>query len=328
VLDLLHKHRYGQFDPPRKLVPELPHEIDAIVCELLEKDPADRPSDGLVLQRRLDAINRRLQRREEPTRVLGPNDSDHDDTTEFEGPHVRGPGPATLMSRLVRAELREQDRDGPLVQLLRRPWVLVTLLLLAVAGIAWAFWPLSAETLYRRGAALMQSDNPEDWHTAWRKYLGPLEEKHPHHPYQEEVARFRGQLDEYEAERQARRAAAAQRPMSEAQWFYQQGLRLRQQGNEAAARRTWENLVHAFQDVPAEKTWVARAEEQLKQPAVPPGKERWMTVQAALERARALQQAGQPAEAEAIRQGLEELYRDDPSATDIRVRIRDERAKE
>src|SRR5262245_21503497 len=42
-VDLLHKHRYGQFDRPQKLVPELPYEIDDVVCELLEKDPARRP---------------------------------------------------------------------------------------------------------------------------------------------------------------------------------------------------------------------------------------------------------------------------------------------
>src|SRR5271154_4232581 len=48
-LDLLHKHRYAQFDPPRKIVPELPYELDEVVCQLLEKDPAARPPDCLVL---------------------------------------------------------------------------------------------------------------------------------------------------------------------------------------------------------------------------------------------------------------------------------------
>src|SRR5207248_2775992 len=48
MLDLLHKHRFAQFDPPRSLLPELPYEIDEVVCQLLEKDPANRPADGLI----------------------------------------------------------------------------------------------------------------------------------------------------------------------------------------------------------------------------------------------------------------------------------------
>src|SRR6059058_6081342 len=47
-VELLHKHRYGQFDRPQKVVPEIPYEIDEIVCQLLEKDPEKRPHDALV----------------------------------------------------------------------------------------------------------------------------------------------------------------------------------------------------------------------------------------------------------------------------------------
>ncbi len=46
ALDLLHKHRFAQFDRPVRLVPEVPHELDGIVCHLLEKDPANRPGDS------------------------------------------------------------------------------------------------------------------------------------------------------------------------------------------------------------------------------------------------------------------------------------------
>src|ERR1700682_4041859 len=63
ALDLLHKHRYAQFDRPQKLVPEIPHELDEAVCQLLEKDPADRPADAQVLQRTLDSIRRKQERK-------------------------------------------------------------------------------------------------------------------------------------------------------------------------------------------------------------------------------------------------------------------------
>src|SRR5882724_6691062 len=38
-VELLHKHRYAQFDRPQKYVPELPTEFDELICQLLEKDP-------------------------------------------------------------------------------------------------------------------------------------------------------------------------------------------------------------------------------------------------------------------------------------------------
>ena len=35
-VELLHKHRYGQFDRPIKFIPDLPLEIDEMICQLLE----------------------------------------------------------------------------------------------------------------------------------------------------------------------------------------------------------------------------------------------------------------------------------------------------
>ena len=53
-VELLHKHRYGQFDRPKAMVPEIPHEIDDVICQLLEKDPDKRPRDALVFLKQLE----------------------------------------------------------------------------------------------------------------------------------------------------------------------------------------------------------------------------------------------------------------------------------
>jgi serine/threonine-protein kinase len=172
----------------------------------------------------------------------------------------------------------------------------------------------------------MRSDDPEDWHTGWNRYLRPLEEKYPEHPYREELGRFRRQIEEHEAQRQARRSGATA-PISEGQWFYQQGLRLREQGDEATARRVWQNLTRAFADVPSEQAWVRQAEEQLQKPAAVTAKDRWTPVEEALDRACALRDEGKPAEAAAIWQSLEELYGSDPSAAPILARLRADRAR-
>ena len=77
VLDLLHKHRFGQFDAPIRLVPDLTPDFNAVVCELMAKEPDKRPADAGVLARRLEAIKHKVERLDAtattaPTREYAP----------------------------------------------------------------------------------------------------------------------------------------------------------------------------------------------------------------------------------------------------------------
>jgi serine/threonine protein kinase len=317
-LDLLHKHRFAQFDPPVRLVPEIPHELDAIVCQLLEKDPANRPGDAMVLFRRLDSLKRKLNYLATQTGANEAKTAEYNvnQSATREGDNTEGP--ATLMSRLMRHELEREKAGGPVRQFLNRPWVLVVLLTLTVGLIAWAFWPLSAETMYQRGAILMKSNDPDDWETAWERYLGPLLAKHPDTPHRAEVEQLRHRYESVKATRQASRTARLAGPMSEAQWFYQEGLRLRQQGDEAGAQRLWRALVQAFQDVPSEGPWVQLAGKELGQGSEKAATDRqWGPVREAVRRAHELREQGKGREANAIRNALKELYRGDKQAEKI-----------
>jgi serine/threonine-protein kinase len=313
VLDLLHKHRFAQFDRPSRFVPEMPHDLDEIVCQLLHKDPAERPADGAVLFRRLDGLRRKIEYKAAAEQRVTPSNLSpaHNVATGV----VDREGPATLMSRLMREELDRQNRGGPGQRFLNHPWVLLTLFLLTLGTIIWTFWPMSDEAMFQRGAAMMTSDDPNEWERAWKEYLKPLDQKYAaDHPR-------RAELDEYrrraEAASQARKSAVRARqagPMSEAQWFYQQGLRLRQQGDEEGARRLWHALTLAFKEVPTEEAWVRLAEKELAEGANPrPGEREWKPVEEAVKQAARLREAGKDAEATAILRALEELYRDDPA---------------
>ncbi len=313
-LDLLHKHRFAQFDRPIRLVPSIPHELDEIVCDLLEKEPDKRPGDGMVLFRRLDSLKRKLAYR-----------ATHGDVKTAEylvgqsatrtGSNAEGP--ATLMSRLMRRELQRQQTGGPVWQFLNRPWVLMLLLAVVVGLLVWTFWPMGAETMYQRGAALMASPDPDDWETAWDTYLGPLLAKEPDTPHRAEVERWREKREAAKAARQANRAARFAGPMSEAQWFYQEGLRLRQQGDEAAARRVWKSLARAFKEVPSEEPWVRRAEQELNKATDKAPDRQWEPVRKAVQQARELRRQGKEKEAAAILDALKELYRGDKQAEAI-----------
>jgi hypothetical protein len=302
IVDLLHKHRFGQYERPSRLVPELPAEFETILVELLEKEPGRRPPDGGVLHRRLDGLRRRLEYRATAAAAESAR-------TEVHAGSIPAGG-ATLMSHLMRAELEQQKHGGRVQRFFNRAAVLLPLFLLTVALLVWSFWPASPESLFARGAALMASDNTDDWYTAWASYLGPLKEKHPDYR-PDEVEKFRLQYESRNSEAAQRARHAG--PMTEAQWFYQEGLRKLQQGDEAGARRTWQALANAFRDVPSERPWVDRAEKELAKGKEAAGEvaRKWQPVRDARERARRLRAEGKGKEADAILNGLKELYRGD-----------------
>jgi predicted Ser/Thr protein kinase len=317
ILDLLHKHRYAQFDKPLRILSDLPYEVDEVVCQLLEKDPAKRPPDCLVLYKQLDAIRRKLEKRVQNTEMLAATEPTVAEHRVAVAGQAGPPGPATLMSQLMREEIARQKRGSPLTRTLNHPAVLVLLLAACVAVIAWAFWPLDRDTLFRRGARLMDSSRLSDMNEAWREYLEPLERRFPDHPYKDEIEKFKIKLD------------AAKNPApTEAQHFYQLGERLRQQGNDAGAREIWSNLATAFENSAADRDWVQRAKKalgELDEKAA--HRDRLKSAQPVLDRAAALKADGKVDEAERIWTALEALYRNDAAAKELLEEIRKQRGK-
>jgi serine/threonine-protein kinase len=314
-LDLLHKHRYGQFDPPRRRVPEIPYEIDELVCQLLEKNPEKRPPDCQVLGKQLDSIRRKLERKSQQTELNplpGPTVAEHKGTFE---PEARV-GPATLMSKLMRAELERQNLGNPISRLLNRAWVLVPLLALCIGVIVWSFWPLGMEALYERGAKLMESDRLADLRAGWNDYLEPLNQRYPDHPYQMEVENFRLKL----------KAAEGSAP-TEAQRFFQRGERLQREGDIRGAQRVWQLTITVFKDVEREQEWVRRATKALANVETnPDALDRWQSLRPALDRAKKLRDQGQRAEAEKIWAGIEALYENHPWAVNLLKQVAKDRA--
>ena len=135
--ELLHKHVYARFDRPGKRVTEIPAEFDELVCKLLEKDPDKRPADALVLQRELEFIKKKHERRTQPTQVYPSDNRTIVESGEKATPTDDGPGPATLMSLLMREELQRQNQGGWLSQFINRPVILAALFMLVVGLIVW-----------------------------------------------------------------------------------------------------------------------------------------------------------------------------------------------
>jgi serine/threonine-protein kinase len=316
-VELLHKHRYGQFDRPQKYVPELPFDFDEIICQLLEKDPDKRPRDAMVLYKQMERIRAKVDRsttktstdnRDQPTMAENRVDKLNMDAL---------PGPATLMSRLVRAELEDEQRGNALHRFFNRPLVLIALLLMCIGVLVWGFWPMSQDELFRRGAKLMESESLYDMNRAFSEYLDPLEARYPDHAYHGEIEAFR------------KKWHAAKIPqLSEAQRFFQQGEKLLHQGNAAAAKQVWQNLIDVFDELESEKEWVIRARHSLDDlENAGLNADRLKQVKMALDRASELKQQGKLADAERIWTGIERLYGQDPTATALILEVQKARLK-
>jgi serine/threonine-protein kinase len=320
IVDLLHKHRYAQFDRPKRLVPDLPYEFDEIVCRLLAKNPADRPANGQVLYRDLERVRRKVEVFDMRTVAAGTEAADAEPESASEPEEKTGP--ATLMSQLMRAELTRQQRGGPVARLFNQPWVLIPLFLGSITVLVWLVWPrhtAPAEQLFQEGSRLMESDDPADWDRAWRDYLEPLERKYRDHPYAAELERMRLRKADREAQLRALTRAKELAGAGAAQRFYERGLAFCQAGEPEQARRTWQAVVTAFQGMAAEERWVGLAREGLRRldERLPPKERRTEQLRREVERVQRLRQVGKDAEADAVSRALKELYRDDPTAQDL-----------
>ena len=161
TLDVIHKHTYSQFDRPKLRVPEIPHWLDDIVCQLMEKDPEKRFADAYVVNRRLQELLRKVDLSE--TDVTLDNVSTGADTPTVDMASGQragsargmsaGPGPGTLMHDLFRAEIDAQNTPSRLRALLENTWLLVGALVLIVGGVA--YWThvrtLTPEQRFQKG---------------------------------------------------------------------------------------------------------------------------------------------------------------------------------
>ena len=141
--EVMQRHRFGTFDAPRRYAPDCPPGLEALLCELLEKDPADRPADARLVAARLatvvkkadyferesdaerkrlpDAPPAELDFSEQPTRAsAGPHAGPHADPETgaalHDGPPPAGDEAETREAAPARPQMGESlvfPREGP-----------------------------------------------------------------------------------------------------------------------------------------------------------------------------------------------------------------------
>jgi serine/threonine-protein kinase len=169
AMDVMHKHRFAQFDLPSRYVPELTPAVDEVVKSLLEKSPDKRPPDAFVASRRLQDVLRR-------TRMVSVEEATPTDAVAVPGISSHdGPGAATFMRDLVRAEVQRTHEPTFWQRILNNTFVLLALL----SGLGLFVWWMATprhtpEWSLREAQRILGEPAGPEWQRARDELLLPL----------------------------------------------------------------------------------------------------------------------------------------------------------
>jgi hypothetical protein len=182
ALEIAQKHRFGQFDSPRRFVPEIPHWLDEVVCKCLAKNPEQRYPDAYVLSLRLAEIPRKVELLASEKRASGTAGLEGGTETvaatrdaaavDAAAAQVGG----TFVRDMIRAELDRTVQRSALERWLDNTWVLAALLVLVIVTGVWFYRNRTpdAETLFRSGQQLLEQPRREEWLRADAEFFQPL----------------------------------------------------------------------------------------------------------------------------------------------------------
>jgi serine/threonine-protein kinase len=243
AIEILQKHRFGQFDLPGRYATDVPTWLDDVVRQLLEKDPDKRLPDAYVVQRRLqEVINRVDLRSASEVTLIAPEGPPPEGSTVPATDSLERalPGQATLMRNLVRDEIRRGEPAAWWQKLLNNTFVLVGLL---VALIAIVWWVESRRVTPEQHLAIAQAllDGPpgSDWLKARDEHLKPLLEADPAR-WGPTVEPLLEEIEAYELEQRLispRRRGRKSAPQTEAERLLADVRRLWDAGQFAEAQR-------------------------------------------------------------------------------------------
>ena len=190
---LLRKIR--QRDPQRvcSLVMDCPIWLDALVHQLLQRAPEQRPYSAESVTMGLNVTKDNM--------VQGKTVAEH----AAGGISPIRVGEDRKEARRLLGRPVDPELERP--PLFERPWFASTclaVLLAAVVGVViWLAWPPSEEKLFRKAQALMSSSELSQWRQAQRRYLEPLLERFPDGKYAEAAREFVERIEQAKAERRA-----------------------------------------------------------------------------------------------------------------------------
>jgi len=317
-LEVIQKQRYGRFDRPGLFVPEMPHWLEEIILQLLEKEPDKRFSDAYVLSLRLREVIKKVELSSQESTEGG---SFHDGTSPTIALNSDpGPGQGTLMRDLIREEVKSAHRRTPLGEWLNNTWVLVALFVVLVAG-GYAWFQgreVSPERKLEQAKHLLEQTEDPDWQAAGR-LLNSLLDDDPDR-WKDEVDPLLEEVRKHEILAQiskSRRRRDALLPTADAKGFLEQADRLIEIGDFAQAETVLTALVNLLADQPGQSAYRELAQRKLDglhSPLIEPQNDQQGLLETSLKLADEFTEQGRHDQARAIWKSVVELFGSDPRA--------------
>jgi serine/threonine protein kinase len=202
--DILQKHQFSQFDRPTRYVPDMPRLLEELVCQLLDKDPAKRLPDALVVMKRLEQIKNRLemaeQNMESDTMVRpAPDPTAVVEIPDPEADHHQ-PGTATMVRNMIRDDVKTSLNKSPVARFFDNVFVLITLLTLVILFGVWMNRrnTPSVQDRLNEARTLLRADPSPAWLRARDELLQPLTSQELSPKDASEVKALIEQANEYE----------------------------------------------------------------------------------------------------------------------------------
>ena len=319
ALDIAQKHKYGQFDSPRRIVPEIPHWLDEVICKCLEKNPDNRYPDAYVLQLRLQEIPKKVEMTQNSGTFEFEQIGGNDETLAADG---RGSDPeaaGVAMRELMKAHVEKTNTQTPIERVFDSTWFLVTALAAIIAGgVYWWNHRLpSVETQFEQGKLLMAMEPGVGWERAKREVFEPLLDKDAKR-WGPEVEPYLDKIRLYEIRKSllGRRGTWTTRDAeTDGERLLQKAVQLRGLGEDAEARKVLLGLTRITEGDAAEADLHGLAADllnELNDKTI--GPEQYSLVKRTLERAAGLEKDGKTEQARTLWQSIIDLYSSDPDA--------------
>lgn len=228
--------------------------LNAIIDQLLSKDPKQRPFSATALQLAFKEAQRR--------HVEGVGVLQH--ATAGFSPLQMGVN-RDEAEKVLGIKPKKKRREGDEVSFFERPWVLMVGFLVAVAAVVWFLLPLSEDGMRQRAEKQLARTDWIEWHDARDVYLQAMVERFPDGKHAEWA---REQIDWVDMQEAERRIERNQRmgitPKSEPERRYVEAKQFEDFGDRATALDKYRGIVKLLSDDEADRPIINLARRQLR----------------------------------------------------------------
>jgi hypothetical protein len=227
--------------------------LDALIGQLLEKEPEKRPRDAAAVQQALIEIEQKVAVKAGMSlaAITG-------------GPTSLNVTGDTLQSgSLFRKKKKKKGETGPIWE---RMWFLASCLAAILALLVWAVWPAGEEQLFAQAQALMETDDTYNWRRAVEKPLADLQRRFPEGKHADDVQRYIDKFEMYRAEeRYKNHNRLGQEPSHEGERLYAQAYQYERFGDLVTAYEKYNGMLEVLKDKEDYRPFLNLARRQISQ---------------------------------------------------------------